>query len=192
MSALEERTIGGLHDHLLREVIPVWCPKSATAVDIGAGSGALATRLAELGSDVLAVERDLARFSATVPVVAMDLDDREMPQELVGRRFDLVTAVEVIEHVENPIAFLRLVASFLRTDGTAVITTPNVDNILARAKFLARGEIRMMDAAGDPTHISPIFLDLMIRQYLPRSGLELVARSVYPRDGFRAARPWIA
>ena len=66
--SLEERTIGGLHDHLMGVVLPRWRPAPGTAVDLGAGSGALATRLIAAGWEVLAIERDLARFSANVPV----------------------------------------------------------------------------------------------------------------------------
>src|SRR5688572_4658646 len=115
--ALEERTIGGLHEHVMREVVPRWRPAPGTAVDLGAGSGALAARLAAAGWEVLAVERDTARFAADVPLVAWDLDDHAPHPEIAGRTFDLVLSTEVIEHVESPIGFLRLVRSLLRPDG---------------------------------------------------------------------------
>jgi 2-polyprenyl-3-methyl-5-hydroxy-6-metoxy-1,4-benzoquinol methylase len=190
--SLEERTIGGLHDHLMREVLPRWRPAPGTAVDLGAGSGALATRLTATGWEVIAIERDLERFSANVPVVSWDLDQRGGPGELAGQTFDLVVATEVIEHVESPIAFLRLVRSLLRPDGVAILTTPNVDNVLSRVKFLIRDEIRMMDRHGDPTHISPIFLDLLTRRLLPRAGLRIIERTPYPPSGFLVTRRWVA
>jgi hypothetical protein len=49
-----------------------------------------------------------------------------------------------------------------------------------------------MDDRGDLTHISPIFGDLLMRQYLPRAGLELVEHLLYPSNGFRASRPQYA
>jgi SAM-dependent methyltransferase len=189
---LEERAIGGLHDHLIERVIPRLFPEPSTAIDLGAGSGALAARLAAAGWSVLAVEGDVERFAADVPVIGCDLNDGILPRELEGRAFRLVVSTEVIEHVESPIRFLRSVQALLEPNGLAVLTTPNVDNVLARAKFLATGKLRMMDAAGDPTHISPIFLDLFLRQYLPRSGLRLVDRSTYPDHGFLVSRWWIA
>src|SRR5713101_3757924 len=75
--------------------------------------------------------------------------------------------------MESPIGFLRNVGRLLRPEGVAVLTTPNVDNAPARVKFLLTGTVRMMDAKGEPTHISPIFQDLFVRQYLPRAGMDL-------------------
>lgn len=45
-----------------------------------------------------------------------------------------------------------------------------------------------MDEKADPTHISPIFWDLLQRQYLPRVGLHLVEHLVYPPNGYRVTR----
>ncbi|MEO5700279.1 MAG: class I SAM-dependent methyltransferase [Casimicrobiaceae bacterium] len=47
--------------------------------------------------------------------------------ELAGRTFDLVYASEVIEHVPDPQAFVRLLARWLAPDGTLVLTTPSAD-----------------------------------------------------------------
>jgi hypothetical protein len=114
-----------------------------------------------------------------------------MPSQLLGDTFDLVISTEVIEHVENPIAFLRLVNSMLSPEGVAIITTPNVDSVLARLRFLFSDRVRMMDAFGDPTHISPIFLDLLLRQYLPRSNLRLTALHSFPENGSLLTRRWV-
>lgn len=187
---LEERTVAGLHGFVVDDVLPTWCPSVSTAVDLGAGSGAMATRLAARGWSVVAVERDVAGFRAEAPVEHWDLDLPGLPGQLGDRRFSLVVATEVIEHVESPIGFLRLVEELLDEGGIAVLTTPNVDNALPRVKFLLRDRLRMMDEAGDPTHISPIFLDLLVRQYLPRSGLRLLERRSLPPDGFLVSRRW--
>lgn len=189
---LEERSVGGLHGFVVDSVIPRWRSSPSSAIDLGAGSGALAKRLAIAGWDVVAVERDVAGFRADLPVVEWDLDEQGLDARLGPRRFSLVIATEVIEHVESPIGFLRLVAALLDDPGIAIVTTPNVDNALARVKFLARDRLRMMDEAGDPTHISPIFLDLLTRQYLPRVGLRLVERRCFPPGGFAVSRRWVA
>src|SRR5260370_23953068 len=72
--------------------------------------------------------------------------------------FDLVFAVEVIEHVESPINFLRNIAQLLAPEGVAIITTPNVDSLPARAKFLLAGKLRTMDEHSD---LHPHFSDLL-------------------------------
>src|SRR5439155_9698742 len=185
---LEERTVEGLHDFLASRVLPGLARPGETAVDLGAGSGALAVRLARLGLDVIAAERDLSAYKAGVPVVPLDLDDPTFVSSLGERRFGLVTAVEVIEHLESPVGFLRKVRSLLKPDGAAVITTPNMDSLATRAKFLLTGRLRMMDDRGDPTHICPVFWDLLVRQYLPRAGLEVAEHHLYPPRGHLVSR----
>ena len=63
-----------------------------------------------------------------------------------------------------------------------MITTPNVDSLPARAKFLLTGKIRTMDEFSEPTHISPIFpWDLLRRQFLRRAGVRLREHFLSPR-----------
>jgi hypothetical protein len=60
-----------------------------------------------------------------------------------------------------------------------------------RAANGSRGFLRMMDERSDPTHLSPVFMDLLRSRILPRAGLKLADHLVYPPRGFRASpRPW--
>jgi SAM-dependent methyltransferase len=45
---------------------------------------------------------------------------------LAERRFDLVVSFQVIEHLEDPTAYLDAIARAMRAEGTALVTTPNV------------------------------------------------------------------
>ena len=187
---LEERTIGGLHDFLIREVPPKYAKDGRRAVDLGAGSGALAVRLRDLGLAVLAVDIDAEGFNAPISFHRLDLNDANFAAALLeGGGFDLVTAVEVIEHLESPTNFLRNVRRLLNPTGVAIVTTPNVDNLPARVKFLLRGRLRGLDESSERTHITPIFWDLLTRQWLPRAGLRLVEHFAFPSGGYKLTRP---
>jgi 2-polyprenyl-3-methyl-5-hydroxy-6-metoxy-1,4-benzoquinol methylase len=184
----------GLHDFVVGQVLPRFPASGGRAVDLGCGSGALAVRVKELGWDVLAADRNAAGYQASLPFQLVDLNEREFSKQLGEEKFALVTAVEVIEHVETPIGFLRNARRLLQAGGRLVITTPNVDSVAARVKFLLSERIRMMDAVSEPTHISPIFWDLFQRQFLPLAGLRIQEHYLYPANGYIATRPrytWI-
>jgi len=98
------------------------------ALDVGCGAGLLCEPLARLGakvtgldasSEVIAVAQDHAA------AMGLDVDYRAGDvQELQGR-FDLVTCLEVIEHVADPAVFLKTLAERLAPDGLLILSTPN-------------------------------------------------------------------
>ena len=185
--ALREHTVRGLHDFLLAAVLTSGSPRGRRAVDLGAGSGALALRLRELSYEVLAVDMDRERFRPDIPFLTMSLEEPDLAARLGEGTFDLVTAIEVIEHLENPIGFLRSIRRLLRPDGVAVVTTPNMDNAPNRVKFLLTGRLHLADERV-PHHISPIFHDLFVRAYLPRAALVLRGYHPFPPGGYRHVR----
>ena len=182
---LEERTISGLHD-FLGPILKRYAIPGGRAIDLGAGSGALAVRLRDLGYEVIALDMNSEKYKADIPFIHLNLNNPDF-SPLGNGVFDLVTAVEVIEHLESPIAFLRHIRSWCKPGGMALITTPNMDNVPSRFRFLLTGKLHMMDEKV-PNHISPIFYDLFIRQYLPRAGLKLVEHHFFPENGYKVSR----
>jgi 2-polyprenyl-3-methyl-5-hydroxy-6-metoxy-1,4-benzoquinol methylase len=185
-------TNSGLHDFVAERVLPRYVRPGIRAADLGSGPGAMASRLHGFGCNVLAVDRTAEDFEAELPHAELDFDHNDFASGLGPASFDLVTAIEVIEHVESPIGFLRNVGRLLAPGGVAVITTPNVDSLPARAKFMLTGKIRTMDEFSEPTHISPIFWDLLHRQFLSRAGVRLREHLLFPPNGYQLSRKPIA
>lgn len=189
---LHTTTNCGLHEFVSERVLANWVRPGMKVADLGSGPGAMAARLKSMGCEVIAADRTSIGFEAGLPHVEIDFNQPDFSSSLGHHTFGLVTAIEVIEHVENPIGFLRNVASLLAFGGIAVITTPNVDSVPARLKFLVAGKIRTMDENSEPTHISPIFFDLLQRQFLPLAGLHLRQHLLFPPDSFQLSRKPVA
>jgi len=99
-----------------------------TALDVGCGAGLLTEPLARLGAavsgldasaDLIAVARQHARAAGIeVDYRAGDLTEME-------GQFDLVTCMEVIEHVADPAGFVNALARRLAPGGLLIMSTPN-------------------------------------------------------------------
>jgi len=189
---LHTTTNSGLHDFVGERVLARYARPGVRAADLGAGPGAMAARLQSFGCEVVAVDRDANGFEAHLPHISLDFDQPDFAAPLGTASFGLVTAIEVIEHVESPISFLRNEGRLLGPGGVAVLMTPNVDSLPARSKFLLKGKIRTMDEHSEPTHISPVFFDLLQRQFLPRAGLHLPEHLVFPLNGCQLTRKPLA
>lgn len=181
-------TNAGLHGFVMQQVLSRLAKPNMKAADLGTGPGAIAQALKSFGCDVVGVDLSANGFQADAPHLLANLDQTDFASVLGTASFGLVTAIEVIEHVENPIGFLRNIGNMLAPGGHAVLTTPNVESLPARLKMLLSGKIRTMDESGEPTHISPIFMDLLKRQYLRRTRLELAEHLYFPSNGFQMSR----
>lgn len=99
-----------------------------TALDVGCGAGLLAEPLARLGAQVTGIDASPAVIAVAqehARRMELAIDYRAVPVELVDGQFDLVTALEVIEHVAEPAAFLRSLGQRLAPEGLLILSTPN-------------------------------------------------------------------
>ena len=100
-----------------------------SAVDVGCGAGLVCEPLARLGSTVTGVDAAAeniaaARAHAEGSQLPITYRHGELGQLGLGQ-FDLVTSMEVIEHVADKRAFVSELAACLAPDGLMVLSTPN-------------------------------------------------------------------
>ncbi len=99
-----------------------------TALDVGCGAGLLAEPLARLGATVMGVDATpqvIAVAREHAAAMRIEIDYRVGDVQEVDGRFDLITCMEVIEHVADPGAFVNALAKRLVDNGLLVMSTPN-------------------------------------------------------------------
>jgi 2-polyprenyl-3-methyl-5-hydroxy-6-metoxy-1,4-benzoquinol methylase len=75
---------------------------------------------------------------------------------IADAQFDLVLAVEIIEHLENPRAVSRELARLLRPAGLLILTTPNNESWRSLLSLIVRGHYAAFADENYPAHISPL------------------------------------
>jgi 2-polyprenyl-6-hydroxyphenyl methylase/3-demethylubiquinone-9 3-methyltransferase len=99
-----------------------------SALDVGCGAGLLAEPLARLGATVTAIDPAEELIAAARDHAAgqgLAIDYRVAAVETVEGKFDLITAMEVIEHTADPQQFLNSLAQRLAPAGLLILSTPN-------------------------------------------------------------------
>lgn len=102
-----------------------------TAIDIGCGAGLMTEPLARMGARVTGIDAapeniDAARAHAAAGGLAIDYRATSVEAEAAsGAKYDLVTCLEVIEHVADRGSFLAALAALVAPGGLVVMSTPN-------------------------------------------------------------------
>jgi 2-polyprenyl-3-methyl-5-hydroxy-6-metoxy-1,4-benzoquinol methylase len=99
-------------------------------LDVGAGYGYLRKVATEAGwcNDGVEISRyaaDEARRNFGLDTFVGTLED--LHRSAPGTQFDVLTLFDLVEHVEEPVALLKLAGEMLKPGGLCVIRTPNIE-----------------------------------------------------------------
>jgi SAM-dependent methyltransferase len=157
----------------LRKAVPDFSPAGLRHLDVGCDTGLFLEAFARLygtvpvGIDIAA--RAVAQARAR-GIEAYHTDLTRAPAEL--NNFAVITLVDVIEHVADPIQLLREVRARLREGGVCYLETPNI-----RSFVYGIGRVVSNLTGGRPSWLCErLFLPEHV-QYLSADGLRLAARA---------------
>jgi len=116
-------------------------PKYANVLELGCRNGEMSQVLKQRKSArVIGMETHLsaARTAENICdyVFMEDLDDAKSLDMLQFEKFDAVTLIDVLEHLRNPIDFLRRLKPLLLDEGRLILSIPNVAHVSRRLKLL--------------------------------------------------------
>jgi 2-polyprenyl-3-methyl-5-hydroxy-6-metoxy-1,4-benzoquinol methylase len=132
---------------------------------VGAASGILLEQAAKLGFVGEGVEpsRSLAKSAQDA---GLKVHLGTFPHPAIQGSYDVITLIDVIEHVPCPIPLLKDIAAHLKPDGIGVLTTPDVQSLVARILGRRWWHFRV-------AHIGYFSRETM-KKALAEAGLELV------------------
>jgi 2-polyprenyl-3-methyl-5-hydroxy-6-metoxy-1,4-benzoquinol methylase len=154
---LRIRAAANLHRECFTVIEELNLPKGAMVLDLGAGEGAFSRRLMDREFNIKAVELEPSRFQ--LPISCYDIDLNSDFHDKLGERFDLIVAIEIIEHLQNPRHFISECLGLLKENGYLLVTSPNLESWISRIRFIREGRFLwfMEEDYNYSGHITPIF-----------------------------------
>jgi len=144
-------------------------------LDVGCGAGLLAEPLARLGGAVTGVDAAAENIAAAQTHAAgsgLAIDYRAGELAALGLgKFDLVTCLEVLEHVADKPAFVAALADALAPGGLFVVSTPN--RTVASRVLLVEGAERLGMVPKGTHHWEDFVTPDELRELLEEVGLAM-------------------
>lgn len=120
---------GWAHRYLMPHLLHLLEGTKGPVLDLGCGNGSVARTLISAGYDAYGVdasESGIAVASKAQPgrFFVADLSTRRLPEVLADKRFGAVISTEVIEHLYDPRALVKLARDLLAPGGHFIVSTP--------------------------------------------------------------------
>ncbi len=98
-------------------------------LDLGCGNGEIANKLIAEGFTIYGVDGSeqgvqIANKYNPEHFFVMNFEKDDLPRELTGIIFDTIISTEVIEHLYDPDAYIKLCKRILKGNGKLIVTTP--------------------------------------------------------------------
>ena len=167
-NGIQEMAAYSLHSDVF-ELLKPYLQEGMHILDFGCGEGAFSQRLVDAGMKVDACDIDTSKIKAKVNrVITLDLNKKDI-QDSIPDKYDMVVALEIIEHLENPWKYLGDSIQLLKPGGIIILSTPNISNFPSRLRFFMKGSLLAFEkpdlAHGHITPLSFVQLENLFSFY---------------------------
>ena len=101
-------------------------------LDVGAGAGRLLWAAKQSGWNTFGIEAN-AEFAKACHALQVPVVHGFFPESLpAGQRYDVITIIDVLEHLSDPVDFLKTSLDWLSESGLVVIQVPNMDSLIVQ------------------------------------------------------------
>lgn len=116
------------------KMVSKYVQKNNSILDIGSGYGFFLQEMYGRGYDVVGIEISKERRKISSKVTkAKVLDINLYKNEADLPLFDCITLFHVLEHISDPVCFLKIIKKHLNKSGKLIIEVPNVEDMLVKA-----------------------------------------------------------
>ncbi|MDK2849908.1 MAG: hypothetical protein PWR32_575 [Candidatus Woesearchaeota archaeon] len=173
----------GLHKRVIDEIKSLSLNPDAEILIVGAGKGNLDRLLIkENFRNITSV--DINKENYKISGTTFYQFDLNNDWNFDNKKYDLILAVEIIEHIYSTEHFIQQIKRKLKKNGIAIITTPNVLEKNSRLAFCILGRLSYFNDK-DITrtgHINPIFPHIL-KWHLKKNQLKII-KETYNRKYF--------
>jgi SAM-dependent methyltransferase len=100
-------------------------------LDVGAGSGILVEAAIKAGFNAKGIEPSSWLHSKAVGM-GIPVVHGTLPSEEIGDNYDVITLIDVLEHVANPVNLLNEIRKVLSNSGCIIIVIPDLKSVAAK------------------------------------------------------------
>lgn len=159
-----------IKDGILPLLLKKYAPLAEACLDVGCGRGFALMSLRGVCKKLYGIDLSSYLSEDAVPFISfskIDLNFEKLPY--ADASMDIVTAFQVVEHLENPFFAMREAWRVLRAGGLFIMSVPNPFNLAFRMKFLLTGNMPPWSRGNN--HLLFLTKDVFEKTYLKNFAL---------------------
>ena len=160
------------------EIIRRYATGGKSALEVGCGSGSSTEKLSRLFDDLEVIEpssRNVALLKKRLPGAVCH--EVLLESFSSARKYDFVFFLNVIEHVEDPVASLKILAGLVKHEGLIFISGPNCMSLNRRAGY-KMGLLEDYDKMAPKDHAvghRRLYTVAMLQDHCDQAGLKVLS-----------------